>query len=101
MLTMIVFDYLFISLAAIALVRNCLAVPQQAPPPNTASSVSAYVSSIIAASSIATQASKPSQQVKEFIALGDSFTAGIGSNGRDDYIKQSGDCRRYMEAMPL
>lgn len=78
-----------------------MAKPQQAPSSDSASSVSAYVSSIIAASSIATQASKPSQQVKEIIALGDSFTAGIGSNGRDDYIKQSGDCRRYMEAMPL
>ena len=62
--------------------------------------ISSYASSLVAASSIQLFNAKPSQQVTDFNAIGDSFTAGIGSNGRNDYDPTSGDCRRYKEAYP-
>lgn len=38
--------------------------------------------------------------VDQFLAIGDSYTAGIGSNGLADRDEQSGDCRRYKGAYP-
>lgn len=43
---------------------------------------------------------KPDQVVTQYIALGDSYTAGVGSNGAPDYLSQSYDCRRYKQAYP-
>ena len=39
--------------------------------------------------------------ITEWIPLGDSFTAGIGSNGPDDYMEFSQDCSRYQQAYPV
>lgn len=40
-------------------------------------------------------------EIKEWNALGDSFTAGIGSNGLDDFQSISQDCSRYNKAYPM
>ncbi|KAF4632520.1 hypothetical protein G7Y89_g5607 [Cudoniella acicularis] len=64
-----------------------------------ASAASSYASSLIAASSVAVYA-QPSEPVTQFIALGDSFTAGVGSNGNPDYNSGYGDCSRYDKAYP-
>lgn len=40
-------------------------------------------------------------EIKEWDALGDSFTAGIGSNGLSDYIDGSNGCSRYKQAYPM
>ena len=52
------------------------------------------------ASKLGGQYSKPTQVVDQFLAIGDSYTAGIGSNGQDDRDPQSYDCRRYKGAYP-
>jgi hypothetical protein len=64
------------------------------------SSASSFTRSMISTSSFAAYA-KPSQKVTEFIAIGDSYTAGVGSNGAPDYIHGSGDCSRYDKGWPL
>lgn len=43
--------------------------------------------------------SQPSQKVEEFIALGDSYTAGTGSNGLKELI--AGDAARGQRAYPM
>ena len=40
-------------------------------------------------------------EIKEWGAYGDSFTAGIGSNGLKDYIDYSESCSRYKKAYPM
>jgi hypothetical protein len=60
---------------------------------------SAYGSSIMASASVKAYA-KPTEAVTQFIALGDSFTAGVGSNGGPDYNSGSSDCSRYNSAYP-
>jgi len=40
------------------------------------------------------------QNVESVLAIGDSYTAGIGSNGLPDYMDGSGECRRYNKAWP-
>lgn len=41
------------------------------------------------------------QKVETVLAIGDSYTAGIGSNGRPDYYYNSFDCRRYRSSYPI
>ena len=48
---------------------------------------------------------RPNQYISTIWAPGDSFTAGVGSNGPSDYHKESGTfsssgCARYMQAYP-
>ena len=38
--------------------------------------------------------------IKEWTAIGDSYTAGIGSNGANDKDSASGDCSRYSKGYP-
>ncbi|GME29000.1 putative esterase family protein [Neofusicoccum parvum] len=42
-----------------------------------------------------------SAAISEILAIGDSYTAGIGSNGLPDRIEGSFDCSRYDQAWPL
>lgn len=41
------------------------------------------------------------QKVEQVLAIGDSYTAGIGSNGQPDFIEGSYSCSRYTQAWPL
>lgn len=43
---------------------------------------------------------KPSQKIEEFIALGDSYTAGTGCNGVDEIIA-GGDAARGKRSYPM
>lgn len=40
-------------------------------------------------------------EIKEWSALGDSYTAGIGSDHRSDFIDGSGVCKRFKKAYPM
>lgn len=40
-------------------------------------------------------------RITEWIALGDSVTAGVGSNGLEDYIRGSDSCHRYKHSYPV
>lgn len=85
---------------------QALVVKRQASTPDSAiaeidtAGIAAYASSVIAESNIKVYEAKPTQQVTDFNALGDSFTAGVGSNGKQDRDKTSGECRRYAKAYP-
>ena len=46
-------------------------------------------------------APKAFDPITEWLAIGDSYTAAIGSNGIDDYDRTSFDCQRYLQAYPL
>lgn len=44
----------------------------------------------------------PKQQaISKILAIGDSYTAGVGSNGLPDHIDGSYSCSRYTQAWPL
>ena len=61
---------------------------------SAASSISAFTSS-----PSFTPYSKPNQKVEEWIALGDSYTAGTGCNGLDEIL--AGDAVRGKRAYPM
>lgn len=62
----------------------------------------ASISSAVAAAGLKPYATPlASDEITEWNALGDSFTTGIGSNGGDDFIGISQDCRRYKQAYPM
>ena len=62
--------------------------------------ISSLVASATSSASLKPYA-KPSQKVEQVLAVGDSFTAGIGSNGEPDEYRQSSDCQRYKKAWPV
>ena len=62
---------------------------------SAASSISAFTSS-----PSFTPYAKPNQKVEEWIALGDSYTAGTGCNGLDEIIG-GGDAERGKRAYPM
>ena len=41
-----------------------------------------------------------SDPIVEWLAIGDPFTAAIGSNGIDDYDRHSWECERYLQSYP-
>jgi hypothetical protein len=102
-----------LSLAVLPYLVFALPHPQDGSTATTSSSDSAAPSSSDAAlvsaisSAVSSAGLKPfatplvSDPITEFNALGDSFTAGIGSNGLDDYIRTSFDCDRFQQAYPL
>ncbi|KAI9711826.1 MAG: hypothetical protein M1820_001971 [Bogoriella megaspora] len=64
--------------------------------------ISSLVASATASESLGARPyMKPSNKVVEVLAIGDSFTAGIGSNGDPDRLSGSGDCSRYKKAWPI
>ncbi|KAL9077076.1 MAG: hypothetical protein Q9157_003499, partial [Trypethelium eluteriae] len=73
-------------------------IPRQDPSPDP--TIASIVASAISSASLAPYA-KPSQQVEQVLAIGDSFTAGIGSDGERNYYHGSGDCRRFAQAWPV
>ena len=81
------------------------ALPQAQPPTATSPADATLVASI--SSAVASARLKPyatplsTDEIKEWDALGDSFTAGIGSNGLDDFQRISQDCSRYEKAYPM
>ncbi|KAK4496239.1 hypothetical protein PRZ48_012219 [Zasmidium cellare] len=52
-------------------------------------------------SSVSAAAASASLAIKQILAVGDSYTAGIGSNGLPDRLEGSSDCSRYTQAYPL
>ena len=59
------------------------------------------ISSFVASASLQPFATPlVSTPITEWGALGDSFTAGIGSNGLKDYIGSSFECQRYLQSYP-
>ncbi|KAL2045470.1 hypothetical protein N7G274_001898 [Stereocaulon virgatum] len=61
----------------------------------------ASVSAAVASASLKPYATPlTSGEIKEWGAYGDSFTAGIGSNGLADYDGYSQSCSRYKQAYP-
>ena len=82
-------------------------LPQQPPPAAPSTSLSqdpvfaASASAALASASLAPYvAPKGNADIIEWGAYGDSFTAGIGSVGADDYIAGSDDCARYKSSYP-
>ncbi|KAF2471516.1 uncharacterized protein BDR25DRAFT_313473 [Lindgomyces ingoldianus] len=61
--------------------------------------IASLVAVAVASASLAPYIKAP-QPVETILAIGDSFSAGIGSNGRPDFIEGSFDCRRYTSAWP-
>ena len=62
---------------------------------SAASSISAYISS-----PTFVPYSNPNQKVEEWIALGDSYTAGTGCNGQDEIVG-GGDAARGKRSYPM
>ena len=81
------------------------ALPQSGLPPATSPADVTLVASI--SSAVASASLKPyatplsTDEIKEWDALGDSFTAGTGSNGGEDFQGYSQDCSRYNKAYPM
>ena len=58
----------------------------------------ASISSAVASASLKPYATPlAADEINEWGAYGDSFTAGIGSNGLGDYQPHSQDCSRYNQ----
>ena len=72
-----------------------------APVPSDAPLVSAVSSAVSSAGLKPYGTPLASDPITEWNALGDSFTAAIGSNGLDDYIRTSFDCERYQQSYAL
>jgi hypothetical protein len=87
---------LFASLLASAV--NARIVPRAPTPVDP--TISSLVASATSAASLKPYA-KPAQKVEQVLAIGDSFSAGIGSNGAPDLQQGSGDCLRYNKAWPV
>ncbi|ERF76444.1 hypothetical protein EPUS_07324 [Endocarpon pusillum Z07020] len=81
------------------------ALPRASPAPATGTedaTLVASISSIVKSAGLKPYATPLStDEIKEWNALGDSFTAGIGSNGLDDSLRISQDCSRYDKAYPM
>ncbi len=86
-------------------IRVVCALPRAEPPPTTSPADATLVASI--SSAVASASLKPyatplsTDQIKEWTALGESFTAGIGSNGLANFQGYSQDCSRYNKAYPM
>lgn len=78
-------------------------------PPALADSVLPGEASLIAsiASAVSAAGLKPyvtplaTDEIKEWTALGDSYTAGIGADSKSDFIDGSGKCSRFKKAYPV
>ncbi|KAF2164368.1 hypothetical protein M409DRAFT_25247 [Zasmidium cellare ATCC 36951] len=63
---------------------------------DTTASADPALSSLVAAATAS--AGLP---ISTILAIGDSYTAGVGSNGLQDYSDASSDCSRYQQSWPL
>lgn len=64
--------------------------------------VVASISSAVSSASLKPYATPlATDQITEWTAIGDSYTAGVGSNGLDDVIPVSQSCSRYKKAYPM
>jgi hypothetical protein len=79
------------------------AYPQHAPRQDaTSSAYSASLSAIIAKASLAPYtAPNAERKITEWLALGDSYAVGVGSDFSDDWIESSQKCYRFKQAYPL
>jgi len=63
---------------------------------------SSFSLALIAQASLAPYvAPTANRKITEWIALGDSYSAGVGLDERPDYIDHSLSCSRYKEAFPM
>lgn len=86
------------------MVTLTVARPQATPDADAAQDASliASISSAVSSASLKPYATPlATDEIKEWAGLGDSFTAGIGSNGESDLVDKSGDCSRYKKAYPM
>lgn len=73
------------------------------PSENSSTSIDPRISSIAASATSSASLrpyAQPSAKIEQVLALGDSFTAGIGSNGLRQQLRGSGDCLRFAKAWP-
>jgi lysophospholipase L1-like esterase len=67
----------------------------------TSDTFKAKVAALISAANLTPYVPPPSgSQVTEYLAIGDSYSAGVGADGSDDYEESSLTCNRFLHAMP-
>jgi hypothetical protein len=60
-----------------------------------------WLAAMIKSAGLPTYKMPEQQNITEWTAVGDSFTAGVGSNGDADFIIDSGSCLRYQQSWPM